>query len=69
MAGPDGRAVFELLRHGHRVKPAAFLCAFDLIMIAGDDLRSHAIEDRKAQLARLLDRAGPRAAIQRAHRG
>jgi hypothetical protein len=27
-------------------------------MIAGDDLRSHPIEDRKAQLARLLERAG-----------
>jgi ATP-dependent DNA ligase len=36
-----------------------FLCAFDLLMVAGDDLRSQAIEDRKAQLAHLLERAGP----------
>ena len=59
VAGPDGRAVFELLRRGDRVKPAAVLCAFDLIMIGGEDLRSQAIEERKAQLARLLDRAAP----------
>jgi hypothetical protein len=44
VAGPDGRAVFELLRRGRQIKPAAFLCAFDLIMVAGDDLRSQAIE-------------------------
>ena len=60
VAGPDGRAVFELLRRGRRVKPAAFLCAFDLIMIAGEDLRRQPIEDRKAKLAHLLERAGPR---------
>jgi ATP-dependent DNA ligase len=58
VAGPDGRAVFELLRRGRQIKPAAFLCAFDLIVVEGDDLRSHAIEDRKAQLAHLLERAG-----------
>jgi bifunctional non-homologous end joining protein LigD len=66
VAGPDGRAAFELLRHGSRVKPAAFVCAFDLIMIDGEDLRSEPIEERKARLALLLDRKA-RAAVQRAH--
>jgi bifunctional non-homologous end joining protein LigD len=41
------------------VKPAAFLCAFDLVMIDGEDLRSEPIEDRKHELGHLLDRAGP----------
>jgi bifunctional non-homologous end joining protein LigD len=59
VAGSDGRAVFELLRRGRQVKPAAFLCAFDLIVIADEDLRATPLEQRKARLARLLDRAGP----------
>ena len=69
VAGPDGRAVFELLRRGRQVKPAAFLCAFDLIMIGGED--SAQPRDRGSQgAARPPARAcRPRAAAQRAHRG
>jgi len=37
VAGPDGRGVFELLRRGRQIKPAAVLCAFHLIMVAGDE--------------------------------
>jgi hypothetical protein len=35
--GPDGRAIFDLLRRGRQVKPTAFLCAFDLVLIADEE--------------------------------
>lgn len=59
IAGPDRRAVFELLRSGRQVKPQALLCAFDLIAIADQDLRSVPLEARKTRLARLLADAEP----------
>ena len=53
---PDGVASFELLRY-HRHDQHAFLYAFDLIELNGEDLRREPIERRKLQLARLLPRA------------
>ena len=57
IAGPDGRAVFDLLRSGRQVKPQALLCAFDLLLIGDEDLRPAPIELRKARLAGLLGKA------------
>jgi bifunctional non-homologous end joining protein LigD len=54
VAGPDGLAVFEELRH-RRSSAAAFLYAFDLLELNGEDLRSRPLLDRKAALATLLD--------------
>jgi len=52
----NGLAVFEMIRHHHR---EVELCAFDLLELDGEDLRSSAIEDRKRTLARLLRRSSP----------
>jgi bifunctional non-homologous end joining protein LigD len=52
-------AVFDLLRHGERVKPQAVLYAFDLLELDGEDLRDVSIEMRKRRLAHLLDAAKP----------
>jgi ATP-dependent DNA ligase len=49
----DGLADFELLRYGRR-DAAVTLVAFDLIEIDSRDLRREPIEQRKAELARLL---------------
>jgi len=49
----NGLADFELLRYRRRDDPVT-LVAFDLIEIDGLDLRSEPIEERKAELARLL---------------
>jgi bifunctional non-homologous end joining protein LigD len=49
----NGLAVFELIR-GHRTHASAVLCAFDLLELDGEDLRRHAIENRKHLLAKLL---------------
>jgi bifunctional non-homologous end joining protein LigD len=54
-----GLAVFDLLRHGERVKREACLLAFDLLELNGTDLRRQPIEERKAALAKLLRRAPP----------
>lgn len=59
VADHAGVPTFDLLRSGNRVKAHAFLYAFDLIEIDGDDLRRTPIEERKARLARLLKRAKP----------
>lgn len=59
VCGPDGRAMFNLLRTGSRRKPEAVLFAFDLLIINDEDLRGRPIETRKDELARLLDRPGP----------
>jgi bifunctional non-homologous end joining protein LigD len=45
--------VFELLRYQRRDQIVT-LCAFDLLPINGDDLRSQPIEDRKRRLSGLL---------------
>jgi bifunctional non-homologous end joining protein LigD len=50
----NGLAVFDLLRHGPRIKHDAILFAFDLLELDGRDLRGEPIECRKATLARLL---------------
>ena len=54
--GEDGIALFELVRHW-RNGDTAFLIAFDLIELNGDDLRAQPLEQRKATLARLLSRS------------
>jgi bifunctional non-homologous end joining protein LigD len=63
----DGEAVtcddsgipsFDLLRR-HRRDDRAFLCAFDLIELAGDDRRRDPLEQRKFDLSRLLADASP----------
>jgi bifunctional non-homologous end joining protein LigD len=50
----QGLSVFELLRHGPRVKRNAVLFAFDLLELDGRELIHVPIEERKYQLARLL---------------
>jgi len=53
-----GLAVFDLLRHGSRIKPEAVLLAFDLLELDGEDLRPMPIEVRKRKLVRLVHNAG-----------
>jgi ATP-dependent DNA ligase len=48
-----GLAVFDLIR-GHQSSAAAFLCAFDLLELEGEDLRRMPIETRKSTLRSLL---------------
>jgi bifunctional non-homologous end joining protein LigD len=48
-----GLAVFDLIR-GHATNARAVLCAFDLLEVSGEDIRSKPIEDRKRRLAGLL---------------
>jgi bifunctional non-homologous end joining protein LigD len=45
----NGLAVFDLIR-GHPPSAAAFLCAFDLLELDGEDLRREPIEARKSTL-------------------
>lgn len=52
----DGLAVFEMLR-ARRHDGDAFLYAFDLLLLDGDDLRGVELEERKGRLERLLARA------------
>jgi bifunctional non-homologous end joining protein LigD len=52
VAEQNGPAVFDLIR-GHR-PTAAFLCAFDLLELDGEDLRREPIETRKSGLKSLL---------------
>ena len=47
------------LSYGHRHNGRAFLYAFDLIELNGDDLRRDPLEARKATLASVLAKAGP----------
>jgi ATP-dependent DNA ligase len=54
----EGRADFARLR-SRRHDATAFLYAFDLMELDGEDLRGLALERRKAKLARLLARARP----------
>jgi bifunctional non-homologous end joining protein LigD len=53
-----GLATFQLLRH-RRNEPQAFLYAFDLLELNGDDLRREPIEVRKATLASILRKSRP----------
>jgi bifunctional non-homologous end joining protein LigD len=54
--GEDGIPCFELLRHDPHQR-RAFLYAFDLIELNGEDLRREPLEQRKATLWRTLDDA------------
>jgi bifunctional non-homologous end joining protein LigD len=53
VCGPDGVAVFDAL-HRRGTVTEAMLYAFDLLEIAGEDLRHMPLLDRKRRLARLL---------------
>jgi bifunctional non-homologous end joining protein LigD len=50
----EGRAVFDLLQQGPRVKPEAILFAFHLLEIDGQDLKREPLLTRKATLLSLL---------------
>ena len=54
----QGVTSFQLLRH-RRNEPRAFLYAFDLLELNGDDLRREPIEVRKATLASILRKSRP----------
>jgi ATP-dependent DNA ligase len=56
VCGPDGISVFDLIRQW-RNGDSAFMYAFDLMELNGDDLRRDPLEKRKATLARVLGRA------------
>jgi hypothetical protein len=58
----NGPADFQLLRWRKRDDPA-ILCAFDLIELDGRDLRDDPIEERKAELVRLLTGCQPLALV------
>src|SRR5262249_28872134 len=54
----NGVASFDLVRH-HRHNDRAFLYAFDLIELNGDDMRRDPLEVRKATLASIVAKARP----------
>ena len=54
ICGPDGLAIFDRLQEGPRVKPEAFMYAFDLLELNGESLRREPLVDRKATLKSLL---------------
>jgi ATP-dependent DNA ligase len=54
----NGVALFNRVRYRHHDE-SIFLYAFDLIELNGDDLRSDALEGRKATLEMILSKAGP----------
>ena len=56
VCGGDGVAVFAAL-HRRRRASNAFLYAFDLLELDGEDLRAQPLGERKLRLARLLKRA------------
>jgi bifunctional non-homologous end joining protein LigD len=51
----DGTAQFDAL-HSRVMDHAAVACAFDLLMLDGDDLRRKPLSERKAALRKLLNR-------------
>src|SRR5262249_26864710 len=55
----DGRPSFDRIRY-RKHDGDVFLYAFDLIELSGDDLRREPLEVRKATLASVLAKAGPR---------
>ena len=55
VCGPDGVAVFDALHRRHKASDA-ILYAFDLLELDGEDLRPRPLGERKARLARLVDR-------------
>ena len=57
MSGPDGVSDFERL-HSRAYDHAAFLYAFDLLELDGEDLRPAPLDQRKARLAKLIRNSG-----------
>jgi bifunctional non-homologous end joining protein LigD len=53
--GPDWIAIFDAL-HRRGTVTEAMLCAFDLLELDGTDMRPMPLSERKAKLARLVDR-------------
>jgi ATP-dependent DNA ligase len=53
----QGRAVFDRLQNGPRIKPEAILFAFDLLELDDKDLRREPLQSRKATLLSLLKAA------------
>jgi bifunctional non-homologous end joining protein LigD len=58
VCGDDGIASFDRIRY-RRHDASAFLYAFDLIELDGDDLRRDPLAVRKATLASIVARATP----------
>jgi bifunctional non-homologous end joining protein LigD len=50
----EGRAAFNRLQDGPRIKPEAILFAFDLVELNGEDLRREPLLTRKSTLLSLL---------------
>jgi ATP-dependent DNA ligase len=57
-AHDSGVPSFDLFRQ-HQRDDRAFLCAFDLVELAGDDRRRDPLKQRKFDLSRLLAYASP----------
>jgi bifunctional non-homologous end joining protein LigD len=53
----DGRAVFDRLQDGPRIKPDAVLFAFDMIELDGADMRRMPLLTRKSRLLTLIEGA------------
>jgi bifunctional non-homologous end joining protein LigD len=54
ICGEDGIPVFDRLRYGRQPQAEAVLFAFDLLELAGKDLRRTPLEERKGTLAKLV---------------
>jgi bifunctional non-homologous end joining protein LigD len=59
ICGEDGRAIFERLQNGPRIKPDAVLYAFDLLELDGKDFRPFPLIQRKRALEKLIKKASP----------
>lgn len=53
ICGEDGTPVFDRVRYGRQPQAEAVLFAFDLLELAGKDLRRTPVEERKRVLAKL----------------
>ncbi len=52
---PNGKPSFQLLQHRKSTTGPLVYYAFDLLSLAGVDLRAHPLAERKAKLARLIE--------------
>jgi bifunctional non-homologous end joining protein LigD len=61
ICGADGKSEFDRMRacFSRQGAPEAFLCAFDLMEIDGEDLRQYDWQTRRGTLRSLLKRTGP----------